>query len=53
MARSEVVDFTMAFHQEPASTLIPPPTSGEKLTVLVRPLSPQVKNKNRKVKFSR
>ena len=41
--RATVVDFTFAFHQEPSAILIPPPTEGEKLTVLIRPLSKQVR----------
>ncbi|CAG7727347.1 unnamed protein product [Allacma fusca] len=39
LERSRVIDFTWAFHQEPTAILIPPPTEGEKLTVLIRPLS--------------
>ncbi|OXA52069.1 Glutamate receptor ionotropic, delta-1 [Folsomia candida] len=39
LERFKVVAFTESFHQEPTAILIPPPTAGEKFTVLVRPLS--------------
>ena len=43
LERFTVVDFSVAIHQEPTAILIPPPTAGDKLTILIRPFEPEVR----------
>ncbi|CAL8078373.1 unnamed protein product [Orchesella dallaii] len=42
LERAKVIAFSMPFHQEPAAILIPAPREGNKLAILIRPLSNEV-----------